>query len=120
MQAQLKRSEGFGVTPRTCGETVVLRVSGALDQMTAPSLATHVDIALMNAPAVLIVDLTDVDFMSSAGISLLVEAHNLTVKTPTALRVVADGHATSRPMHIVGVEQIIDLYPTLADALHGR
>ena len=37
-----------------------------------------------------------------------------------ALRVAADGPATSRPIHLVGVEQIIDLYPTVTDALRGR
>ncbi|OPE44946.1 anti-anti-sigma factor, partial [Mycobacterium intermedium] len=35
---------------------MVLQVRGALDQMTAPSLATHFDLALTNAPAVLVVD----------------------------------------------------------------
>ncbi|MCV6962784.1 anti-anti-sigma factor [Mycobacterium intermedium] len=120
MSAAMARSEEFGVIRRNCGETVVLQVRGALDQMTAPSLATHFDLALTNAPAVLVVDLTDVDFMSSAGITLLVEANRLTAKIPTALRVAADGPATARPLNIVGIDQVIDVYPTLTDAMRGR
>lgn len=120
MGATVTRSEEFGVIRRNVGETVVLQVRGALDQMTAPSLATHFDLALTNLPAVLVVDLTDVDFLSSAGITLLVEANRLTAKIPTALRVAADGPATARPLNIVGVDQVIDLYPTLTDAMRGR
>ena len=85
------RRAGFGVTRSNLGETVVLQVRGVLDQMTAPSLATHLDLVLTNGPAVLIVDLTCVDFMSSAGITLLVETHRLAARTATALRVAADG-----------------------------
>lgn len=98
---------------------MVLTVSGALDTITAPSLATHLDVVLAGGPAVLIVDLTGVDFLSSAGINLLVETHHLTARTATMLRVAADGPATSRPMRSIGVDQIVDLYPTVTEAIRG-
>jgi anti-anti-sigma factor len=113
-------SSAFSVTRYAQGEALVLEVGGALDQVTAPSLATHMDLALTSGPPVLVVDLTNVDFMSSAGISLLVEAHRLTERSPTSLRVAAEGPATSRPMRIVGVDKIIDLYPTVTEAIRGR
>ncbi|OBF17501.1 STAS domain-containing protein [Mycobacterium kubicae] len=116
----MTESSAFSVTRHTHGEAVVLEVCGALDQVTAPSLATQFDIVLMSGPAVLVVDLTGVDFMSSAGISLLVETHRLTERTATALRVAAEGPATSRPMRIVGVDKMIDLYPTVTEAIRGR
>lgn len=113
-------SEPFAVTRRDDGEAVVLEVSGALDTITAPSLATHLDVALTGGPAVLVVDLSGVDFLSSAGINLLVETHHLTARTATMLRVAADGHATSRPMRSIGVDQIVDLYPNATEAVRGR
>ena len=61
----------------------------------------------------LIVDLTDVQFLSSAGISVLVETHRLTARAGISLRVVADGHATSRPLRMTRIDEIIDLYPTV-------
>jgi anti-anti-sigma factor len=66
------------------------------------------------------VDLTGVDFLSSAGISLLVETHHLTARTATMLRVAADGPATSRPMRSIGVDQIVDVYPTVTEAIRGQ
>ncbi len=113
-------SEEFWVNRRDAGEAVILEVSGAVDIITAPSLATQIDIALSGTPAVLVIDLTDVDFLSSAGITVLVEVHRLTEGSPTSLRVAADGSATSRPLRIVGLDEFIDLYPTVDEALQGR
>jgi anti-sigma B factor antagonist len=110
----------FSVTRRDADDAVVLQVSGVVDIITAPSLATQLDIALASTPAVLVVDLTKVDFLSSAGISVLVEAHRLTQNSATSLRVAAEGSATSRPLRIVGVDEIIDLYPTATEAVRGR
>ncbi|MGC2652605.1 MAG: STAS domain-containing protein [Mycobacterium sp.] len=116
----MTRSELFAVNRRDDGEAVVLTVSGALDTITTPSLATHLDVVLTSGPAVLIVDLTGVDFLSSAGINLLVETHHLTARTAIMLRVAADGPATSRPMRSLGVDQVVDLYPTVTEAIRGR
>ncbi len=110
----------LAVSRRDDGEAVVLKVSGALDTITAPSLATHLDVVLNHEPAVLIVDLTGVDFLSSAGMTLLVETHRLTARTATMLRVAADGPATSRPMRSIGVDKIVDLYASVTEAISGR
>lgn len=114
------RSGRFIVTPRHDGQTLVLHVTGDLDVLTAPTLGTHLDIALASGPSVLIVDLTDVEFLSSAGISVLVETHRLTARTDMSLRVVADGPATSRPMRMMRIDEIIDLYPTVEAAIRGQ
>lgn len=114
------RSGRFTVIPRRNGEMLVLHVTGDLDVLTAPTLGTHLDVALANAPSVLIVDLTDVEFLSSAGISVLVETHRLTDRADISLRVVADGPATGRPLHMMRIDEIIDVYPTVAEAISGR
>jgi anti-anti-sigma factor len=113
-------SDEFLVTRNDTDEAVVLQVSGVVDIITAPSLANHLDIALAGTPAVLVIDLTKLDFLSSAGITVLVEAHRLTQNSATSLRVAADGSATSRPLQIVGVDKIVELYPTVADAVRGE
>jgi anti-sigma B factor antagonist len=110
----------FAVKPRRDGDTVVLHVAGDLDVLTAPTLGTHLDVALTGNPSVLVVDITDVGFLSSAGLSMLVETHRLTSKADISLRVVAQGPATARPMHMMRIDEFIDLYPTVEDALLGR
>ena len=115
-----ERSGRCTVSPRRDGDALVLHVAGDLDVLTAPTLMTHLDVALSGGTALLIVDLLDVTFLSSAGISVLVETHRLTEPAGVSLRVVAEGPATSRPMRLMCVDEIIDLYPTLKHAGAGR
>ena len=104
------------VTTHWMGPVVVLQVSGDVDMLTAPALADAISQAAGESPAGVIVDLANVDFLASAGMSVLVEAHEDI--TPTAgFGVVADGPATSRPMRLVGLDRAINLYRTLDDAL---
>jgi anti-anti-sigma factor len=101
------------------GRVVVVAASGELDMLTAPQLRDAVQSALGQSPAGLIVDLTAVDFLGSAGMQVLMEAHNQTNGTETRFAVVADGPATSRPLKITGIADLIDLYSTLDVALEN-
>jgi anti-sigma B factor antagonist len=107
---------GFGVTESWVERTVVVAVSGDLDMLTAPELAEAIQAASRKAPAALIVDLSSVEFLASAGINLLFNAHRDT--TPSArFGVVADGPTTSRPLKLIGMDTIFAVYRTLDDAL---
>jgi anti-anti-sigma factor len=66
-------------------------------------------------PAAIIVDLTDVDFLASAGMGVLVAARDR-VSEGTGFAVVANGPATSRPLTIVGLADVIGMYPSLVEA----
>ena len=114
------RSGRLSVVPRHSGDTLIVHVTGDLDVLTAPTLGTYLDAALADAPSVLIVDITELEFLSSAGIGLLVETHRLTGRAGISLRVVAEGPATSRPLQRMRIDEIIDLYPTVAEAISGR
>ena len=114
------RSGRFSVTTSKNGEVTVLHVTGDLDVLTAPTLGTRLDVALAGAPSVLIVDLSEVEFLSSAGISMLVETHRLTERAGMSLRVVAEGPATSRPLRMMSLDDLIDIYPTVDEAVRGR
>jgi anti-anti-sigma factor len=95
---------------------VVLHVSGEIDLVTAPQLEESVTRALGERPKVLVVDLTEVGFLASAGMSVLVAAHNQAGEH-TNMRLVASGSATFRPMELTGLAQALAIYPTLRDAL---
>ena len=69
-------------------------------------------------PAALVVDLSAVDFLASAGMSTLITAHE-DIAPQARFAVVADGPATSRPLRLVGIDQIFAVYRTLDDALAG-
>ncbi|VEG52241.1 anti-anti-sigma factor [Mycolicibacterium aurum] len=96
--------------------TVIIRCVGVIDMLTAPELEREIAEALAKQPTLLIVDLTLVDFLASCGMSVLIATHDERASTVRFV-VVADGPATSRPMELIGLSDIIDVRPTLEAAL---
>src|ERR1700736_5716433 len=74
---------------------VVVSVSGSVDMLTAPGLAESLDSALAKKPNGLIVDLSKVDFLGSAGISVLMKTRD-TLGDAAPFCVVPDGPPTQR------------------------
>ena len=84
--------------------------------LTAPQLDAAIRAAREKEPTGLIVDLSDAEFLSSAGMHVLVTTHH--ELTPAArFAVVADGPGTSRPLKITGLTDVIDVFSTLDAAL---
>ncbi|HKS49735.1 MAG TPA: STAS domain-containing protein [Amycolatopsis sp.] len=98
------------------GGVVVLSVAGEIDLVSAPSLEEPLTHALAERPKILIVDLTEVGFLASAGMSVLVAAHNRAGEH-TDMRLVASGSATFRPMELTGLAEALAIYPDLNQAL---
>ena len=94
----------------------VLAVSGEVDLATVPAFEAAIAEALAHKPTALIVDLSAVDFLASAGLQSLVATHE-SVSIQAAFAVVADGPATSRPIELTGLDQILALHPTVAEAV---
>jgi len=97
------------------GSTAVISVAGVIDMMTSPQLEAVITAALAKRPGALVIDLTDVDFLASAGMGVLVSACDRASET-AGFAVVANGPATSRPLRLVGLADMIGLYPTLDEA----
>ncbi len=95
----------------------VLTVAGEVDLATAPALETAIEGVLADKAApVLIIDLTGVSFLASAGMAALVAAHQR-AGDATTIAVVADGPATSRQLKMTSLDQVFSLYSTLDAAL---
>lgn len=104
------------VTEHWWESTVVVSCSGVLDMLTAPHLEQRMDAVLDKQPTALIVDLTDVDFLASHGMNVLVTVHGR-IHSEVAFSVVADGPATSRPLTLVGLAGVLNLCSTMDGAL---
>jgi anti-sigma B factor antagonist len=98
------------------GQIVVVSAAGVVDMLSAPQLQEAIRTALTKSPTAVVIDFTDVEFLASAGMGVLVAAHDEKPDSVT-LSVVADGPATSRPLKLVGIADIIELYPTRDEAL---
>lgn len=106
---------GCVINEEWSGRTVVVSASGVVDMLTSPQLKASITSSLRKNPSAIIVDLSDVDFLASAGMGVLVAAREQAA-SDIRFGVVASGPATSRPLTLVGLADIIGLYPTLDEA----
>jgi anti-anti-sigma factor len=101
------------------GRTAILRVTGALDLITAPRLGRLFDRALRQRADLVVADLTGVDFLASAGMAELVRANRGCVP-PIRLHVVAAGRITMRPLELTRLTDELTIFPSVPDALAAR
>jgi anti-sigma B factor antagonist len=94
----------------------VVSVGGSVDMLTAPGLSDAIEAALAKKPKGLIVDLSKVEFLGSAGISVLMKTRD-TLGDATPFCVVADGPATHRPLTLLGINELMSLSRRLDDAV---
>jgi anti-anti-sigma factor len=98
------------------GQLAILTVEGTIDIVSAPQLSEAVHAALTSEVRDLIIDLSSTEFLASAGMTALVNAYEATTSAGQ-FAVVADGPATSRPLRLVGLDQVFTIHPTLDAAL---
>lgn len=104
------------VTEQRRGDICLVEVAGTVDALTLPRLEAAMTWPATRAPKAVIVDLSAVDFLASAGIGLLVSAHHALAPAARFV-VVASGPATGRPLALIGITNIINVYATRAEAL---
>ena len=97
-------------------EGVVVAVHGALDLSLAPALRRTLERASRLRPALLVIDLSAVTFLASAGMAELVRA-NRQLEGEGRTRVVASGRLVLRPLELTRLTDELTIHPTLADAL---
>lgn len=103
-------------------EVPVVTAIGELDVMTAPRLLTAIRGVLDSGRGVVVVDLSGISFLSSAGLGVLVDAAETAGEAAAARRarlrlVVDDQRPVLLPLKITGLDHTLALYDTVADAL---
>ncbi|QYN19244.1 STAS domain-containing protein [Amycolatopsis sp. DSM 110486] len=100
------------------GPAVVLTAQGEFDTVTTPQLRTTIRQAVDDAPEVLVIDLTAVEFFGSGAIAALVDAH-LRAADQTSLRIAVEPYL-DRMLKLVGLDQQLATYSSLEAALAAR
>jgi anti-anti-sigma factor len=95
---------------------VVLVVEGEVDAGTAPVLTAAIDDVLVEEPSALVIDLSAVRFLASAGLQVLVLTSEK-VRGRAAFAVVASGPVTTRPIRLTTLDSTFSVHETLDDAL---
>src|SRR5262245_18193394 len=104
-------SPAFRVTVESDERTVVLAATGEIDLMSAPRLEQAAQQAFDDTPSVLVVDLSEVTFLSSAGLSVLVSTEKHAPEE-SEVRIVAANPATLRPLQLMGLDQNLAIFRT--------
>lgn len=105
------------VTAQRSGGAVVLAVAGEIDLLSAPVLGDGVATALADAPDLLVIDLSEVSFLASIGITVLLEARR-EAGDGTRVRVVApEGGVVNRTLQLTGLHEALAVATSRDDAL---
>jgi anti-anti-sigma factor len=105
-------------------EAVVVRAKGEVDSSTASEFTARLTAALQEAAnqasRLLIIDLQALTYFGSAGLNAVLDCHRQGVKAWTSVRLVADNGLVVRPIQVTNLDSVLELYPTLGEALEGR
>jgi anti-sigma B factor antagonist len=98
------------------GEAVIVRLAGELDLYNAHLVReTLFEVAARN-PERLVVDLSEVLFVDSTALGVLIEARGKLAKRPSFL-LVSPGVETRRALEISGLDRHFGVYASLDEAL---
>jgi anti-sigma B factor antagonist len=108
-------AEGGGL--RWMGELAVVTVPAEIDATNASEVRQALRAAAGQNAAVLIIDMSGTTFCDSAGVQAIIATYNQAAAAHIQLRLVAT--AVLRILTLVGVDQLVPIYPTLEAALAG-
>ena len=91
-------------------------VRGEVDVSSLPQLTEALDAAIRASEGAFVVDLTDLDFLDSSGLSALMRARALLGQADRQLAVVCPPGPVRRLFALAGVSDLLFLYETRADA----
>jgi len=98
------------------GGAAVVVVTGEVDLGTAPQIADHVD-PLWGTTDLVVIDLTGVTFLGSAGIAQLLRANAAAAEKGSTLVLVAQQRPVLRTLEIAGLLSTFTVHDTVTAAL---
>ncbi|MFC7343883.1 STAS domain-containing protein [Saccharopolyspora griseoalba] len=107
----------FSALAEWSGRTLFVTATGEVELVNSPQLEAVLDQAVADGPEILVLDITGVTFLSSAGLAALVRTDRDATASNVRFRVVADNPATLRPIQLMGLDQEIEVFPDREEAL---
>jgi anti-sigma B factor antagonist len=101
------------------GGAVIVRLVGEIDLVSLRPMRAALTAALADAaaPHPVVLDLTGVGFLASAGLAELAAVDQRAADQQTPLRIVATGRAVLRPLEVTGMAAALDIRPDITAAL---
>jgi anti-sigma B factor antagonist len=111
--------DGLRLSVLRLGRTVVVLVAGEVELVNARRLTDTLTAELSTGPSALVVDLDEVRFFTSMGLTALAMAQREAGSRGITMRVVATGDATRLPLELTGLLEELAVYRTRDEALEG-
>jgi anti-anti-sigma factor len=109
----------FHVEVREEEEATVIALSGELDLASSPELEERLEQVFGSGAQVVILDLRELDFMDSTGLSVLVKAHQTAEAAGRQLCLVKGTPQVQRLLSLTGVADRLRLLDSPEEALSG-
>lgn len=93
----------------------VLTAAGEIDLSTSAALDSAVVDALTDSTSHLTLDLSEVTFLDSSGLGVIVKALKRAKEAETVFDVVAANDRVLKVFKLTGLDAVIEIYPTLDD-----
>ncbi len=95
------------ITERVNGDDLVLSLEGDFDESTSSAVEDRVEQALATDALTICFDLSKVDYISSAGIRVLIIAHKKALKSAKSVKM---GQMSERVREIIEIVGILPLF----------
>jgi anti-sigma B factor antagonist len=111
---------GLEVYQEGSEDRAVFRVVGDVDLSTAPLLRDRLQEITTNTKSV-VIDLSEVAFLDSTGLSVLVATWNRFCATEDhgSFRLVVSRRSIQRVFDVTGLSDVFEVFPTLEEAIKG-
>jgi anti-sigma B factor antagonist len=98
-------------------QATIVAVEGEVDLYSSPGLRQEIKRQLKKKPAVLVVELSRVDYMDSSGVATLVEALKNLTRDGGRLRLAGLTDPVKQVFRFAHLDKVFDLRTTLDEAL---
>lgn len=100
----------MAVKIETVGQVVTARISGELDHHNARQMRETIDGAIeLNMPTLLIIDFSEVSFMDSSGVGLVMGRYRELARTGAELSLTGMSDSVYKMMKLAGIEKLASL-----------
>jgi anti-sigma B factor antagonist len=93
----------------------LITVSGEVDLATSPELDTEIIAAIDSGATSVVIDLTDVSFMDSSGLGVIVRALKRCREAENDLDLVITNERVLKVFGITGLDQVIPIHASIQD-----
>jgi anti-sigma B factor antagonist len=107
----------LSVLSRQEGARTVMSVKGEIDVYTAPQLRERLNDLVLSGHYDLVVDMSEVDFLDSTGLGVLVGGLKRVRSHDGFLRLVCDQEKILKVFRITGLTKVFPIHATLGEAL---